>query len=1622
MSTTPPPTPSPFVRGTTNPAVFFLQDGVGRLISDDATLQYMAAGQPVRTLSDVDMASIKLGTPLPSRADGNLLVAVAQLGLPGQGQPSSIGLPAHPTTPALPTHQPTLSAQPSLPVQPVHPVTPMQPVLPVQPVLPAQPVQPTQPVQLEPAPMTFYMVGGFRRLVPDAQTLTIIQNGGSQLHSTTANDLDAIPLGPTLPSRADGIVYQGAGTTYAFLMQNGLRLPVPDATTLRDVGHAFTTAVPIAPADLANIPIGNPMPSTSKFRQPPPASVPLLLLPVRLETSFQGSELWLRVYPDDIHVNSFEPELTPDETAARATYLAQPGPDAFTVLAQKYGPERAAWTVSPAAQPGAKAAQWTQAPFTNTLPERWIVMGYQGNAPGQVLFVGPPIADSLAVGPDPKGPGPSTDDGMQWLSDFDRAIAVGMGFKIPLTGAETRGFNRIVVLGLRSQLDPAQAAARFGDLLNAHHYTDGFELLPHGAPTNNTRDTASALTSHDPNFAKLFALEQGPVLCPARPTADGDRFARALSIDPSVLAHVSGADAGQDEDAAAINAVLWPATWGYYLEQIVTGAVPSPDTILPLARDQFTLHVRARGHFPIIRVGTQPYGVLPVTWSAQWQPLEGRALDAPLMGLLTQARATWESSVANVPRISGAADPEAALVSLLGMTPSSASYAARSVIGPEYNLSYWRFIQQDPGQAWWTALTTKSLAQAGTLAATLANTRLANITFVNQYRQLTDVFVAPAPLDAQPKPAYIPQLRSLPWQAIRDLQLPAQPVPLLLLLLRHAALRQYLDTAGDLLATTNAVQPAERIEAELLGLSAGIPRPTPWDILARPFADKGPVGGYLDTAKNDPTNPVFAGFWAAFDQLASLTAEELDFAAREVMDLASYRLDAWFTSLAHFRLDQNRTAAPNSGVILGAYGWLENVVPQNAIASAGYVHAPSLAHATTAAVLRSAYLTHRSTTQSPLQIDLSSDRVRLGLDLLDGIRQGQTLGALLGYRLERSMHDAGLEPFIETLRTIAPLNNPDPNNTTSESVAVNNTIDGLALLQKIFPNGTLATGFGLPTDPTVLASLTAVLQTLNNALDAVADLTMAESVHQLLKGNIVRAGATLDAIARGDAPPPELDVVETPRAGTAFTHRLFAIAPTSDPEAETTTPRAEAEPRLNAWASALFGSLSRVHARATFTDATGHTLATAEFGLDKLGLTALDLLALQQSDGLTGELGDRLLRAAAATRPANIPATATISLIAERDSAWAPEIISIAEFLQLVRSIQTLIAAARALTPQDIVAQGDISGSIDTLELQTRTDAAEAQFRAAQTALSGAGTLDAALFAAAYFGVANAVPSLDPTQWPAQAATTSADLASRIAALDKLNSGFTRSGASADELIGQDTARLQAIFGSSFLVLPALDAAISAQWPQLWAESTALQGGDPLASITWLQRMARLRPAVSRLDSALFFAEALAEKSLINLQVAQLPVVPGDLWVALPQPAAISTSRLSLVALSPAPLPTGAPIAGLIIDEWIEVLPSAQQITGVAFHQDDPTARAPQTLLLGVRPNDFPEWTIESLEGTVLEALDLAKLRAVDPDALNALGHYLPALYFAYNAGGPTVETIATDFNLVQASTALRSN
>jgi hypothetical protein len=179
--------------------------------------------------------------------------------------------------------------------------------------------------------------------------------------------------------------------------------------------------------------------------------------------------------------------------------------------------------------------------------------------------------------------------------------------------------------------------------------------------------------------------------------------------------------------------------------------------------------------------------------------------------------------------------------------------------------------------------------------------------------------------------------------------------------------------------------------------------------------------------------------------------------------------------------------------------------------------------------------------------------------------------------------------------------------------------------------------------------------------------------------------------------------------------------------------------------------------------------------------------------------------------------------------------------------------------------------------------------------------------------------------------------------------------------------------------------------------------------VTWLARAARVRAGAGRLAESMMYAEALSSSAPMALTVAQAPAVAGDVWAGLPlKSGARPADRLSLVAAGA----VAGVKAALVVDEWFETVPNKAETTGLAFHVDDPGARAPQAILLGVQPDTAAAWTLPTIEGTLLDAIETARLRAVDPDSLGGVGHFLPALIFPVNLGDAAPDTISTDLTL----------
>ena len=398
-------------------------------------------------------------------------------------------------------------------------------------------------------------------------------------------------------------------------------------------------------------------------------------------------------------------------------------------------------------------------------------------------------------------------------------------------------------------------------------------------------------------------------------------------------------------------------------------------------------------------------------------------------------------------------------------------------------------------------------------------------------------------------------------------------------------------------------------------------------------------------------------------------------------------------------------------------------------------------------------------------------------------------------------------------------------------------------------------------------------------------------------------------------------------------------------------------------------------------------------------------------------------------KPDGFPSDAVLRINPGRQAGWGPNDLSYGEFAEVLRTARRLITGARALDAVDLnLPERTQTSGVDLAELETRANHAEQSLRQAlqsfQALLNAPTTanlesLRAAILQLAGFGIASAVP-LSPTgDTPTerdvlltQAGSIAKEVSQRIEQLTALSAALGPA-ATPDEKRDRQVERLRIVFGKAFVVLPRFAAGNTDELAKAFGDSTKVQDNDPLAVVTWFQRSSRVRDGIARLAASLRYAEALNTGENLKLAVGQLPYKPDqagqppDRWVGLPLKAGqqIAGGRLSLVMQASGAIDPQQPLAGLLIDEWVEIIPNAKETTGVAFQFNPPDSFAPQSILLAVPPVPDKAWTVGDLQRVLLETLDLARLRAVDAEALDQTGHYLPALYLAFNADNDTVST-----------------
>jgi hypothetical protein len=366
------------------------------------------------------------------------------------------------------------------------------------------------------------------------------------------------------------------------------------------------------------------------------------------------------------------------------------------------------------------------------------------------------------------------------------------------------------------------------------------------------------------------------------------------------------------------------------------------------------------------------------------------------------------------------------------------------------------------------------------------------------------------------------------------------------------------------------------------------------------------------------------------------------------------------------------------------------------------------------------------------------------------------------------------------------------------------------------------------------------------------------------------------------------------------------------------------------------------------------------------------------------------------------------------------------DLLEVAGAVRRLVAATRPLDGADLQpAHADPDRRVDLDELESRIDAAQRALEAARDTLGAllddpsptVGAMRRALVTAAGFGIATGLAPLaggDADVVPAASAGFVSASAVFADATRRLGDAERERPAPEDEPEAARRDRLlrrvRGVFGPGFVAVPVFRAGTAADL-EAGHRSAALLADDPLAPYTWLTRLERVRPALERFTMPYTLAGALGSGAGLDLSVAHVPHAGDRPWIGGPFDDVDGTAPDALVSIvlqGATDVDLAAPLAGLLVDEWTEVVPRGTETAGLAFCYDPPDAMAPQAVLVAVPPDPAAPWTVGALNRVLLETLDLAHLRATGPESVDAVGHYLPATMLAFNIDGDVVSTDPT--------------
>lgn len=1093
------------------------------------------------------------------------------------------------------------------------------------------------------------------------------------------------------------------------------------------------------------------------------ADIPTLLFPLRLETRFVGSELWIRALPDEAFMQSHDPRLTKQERKHTLDFreILQVGyasneikeiakKEKWQELVSNYGAYRASYLVHLAQKNnleqikdiGLINEEEEQEFYFKGMPERLVAYLYPTDSDEIITVAGREIADrdKLVV----------FGEGDEWVTTFDApndtdgidtATDAGVGIIVRAEDLKDyTSFDRIIVVGFyyrnEDEQNDEKSVVALTELFENHLYTEGISFLEYGTSTNNLgkeKSGHSIKTEFDAERTYEY-LVNGQQLNET-PNADasnnnpvaGATLATALGMNVNTFQHF-----GQTQlQASNINKVFKKISWFSLGKQ--TLRMLYKDDISNEAHEflweHFEEYVDARGPLSTLKIGDQPYAILPVT---SIQSIHTESNVDKILGsndyfsktslFLSMLFEEWKkmSQQTNIPNVNATQDIHKELLKIMSMQEYSTSYQL-SV------LEYDRFRGQ---LATWLQEAADVPANLANLPIGLVYELLKDRSEINgilrpnleNYQQLKQVLSKEFIKNEEildyintEKDLSHAELLSFKYHKTYKINTPLEKRNTNLEYLDLALIPEITDDFDELAALkdvfnqvlttpdtndkrkydttresllqykgkrislfsdlllrgyTNAVQlyhrnvyfqpsienltlfkGAKKLYVQAVNSDAEMGQAviTLWDGLNRnrTLEIKKPFNGEIkkDSLYVSINQTVEAGQrlfriqdeikeTKVAEEIALLSLEMIEdienlegearttalySALREAIDLNSYRLDAWITSLATCRLKSQRAATPK-GIYFGAYGWVEglkkdierlvdkgNMRDESRDDDGGIIHCPTPAQALTATIFKNSFLSYKDVdlATNPFTLNLTSDRIQKSENFMDGIRQDQKIEVLLGYQLERALHDSGKNVELYDLRAVFPtevnqsvseLGNPstttqlgvidglkflrasqfeeeiDISNFSDEQIIEKRKAKLVAEIEKSKRYNNVRIDFS----PVELVNRTfPFLLKLEDTLDGSLDTLFFEAGYQLVNGNLTQSAAALDA-TKGLIEPPEQESLKTPISGTGIQHQLSMIFPSAPPIEEVKKGKAFAAPILHNWLVEQLGSLSEI--------------------------------------------------------------------------------------------------------------------------------------------------------------------------------------------------------------------------------------------------------------------------------------------------------------------------------------------------------------------------------------------------------------------------------------------------------------